>query len=127
MVQLSHPYMTTGKTIALTRLTFVGKVISLLLTVFNSKVPLGYNVAIRKISLIPNYIPPKESLCLLDRPCHGGGSRVCVCVCVFSCLTLLNLKPHCIQCLAQMCQFLLDGRMSQWDEGQSGVVTLTRL
>ena len=26
MVQLSHPYMTTGKTIALTRLTFVGKV-----------------------------------------------------------------------------------------------------
>ena len=28
-VQLSHPYMTTGKTIALTRRTFVGKVISL--------------------------------------------------------------------------------------------------
>ena len=28
--QLSHPYMTTGKTIALTRLTFVGKVMSLL-------------------------------------------------------------------------------------------------
>ena len=32
MVQLSHPYMTTGKTIALTRQTFVGKVMSL---VFN--------------------------------------------------------------------------------------------
>ena len=32
MVQLSHPYMTTGKTIALTRWTFVGKVMSL---VFN--------------------------------------------------------------------------------------------
>ena len=30
MVQLSHPYMTTGKTIALTRQTFVGKVTSLL-------------------------------------------------------------------------------------------------
>ena len=30
MVQVSHPYMTTGKTIALTRLTFVGKVMSLL-------------------------------------------------------------------------------------------------
>ena len=30
MVQLSHPYMITGKTIALTRLTFVGKVMSLL-------------------------------------------------------------------------------------------------
>ena len=32
-VQLSHPYMTAGKTIALTRQTFVGKVMSLL---FNS-------------------------------------------------------------------------------------------
>ena len=30
-VQLSHPYMTTGKTVALTRRTFVGKVMSLLL------------------------------------------------------------------------------------------------
>ena len=30
MVQLSHPYTTTGKTIALTRRTFVGKVTSLL-------------------------------------------------------------------------------------------------
>ena len=30
MVQLSHPYMTTGKTIALTRQTFAGKVMSLL-------------------------------------------------------------------------------------------------
>ena len=30
IVQLSHPYMTTGKTIALTRRTFVGKVTSLL-------------------------------------------------------------------------------------------------
>ena len=30
MVQLSHPYMTTGKTIVLTRRTFVGKVMSLL-------------------------------------------------------------------------------------------------
>ena len=30
IVQLSHPYMTTGKTIALTRQTFVGKVVSML-------------------------------------------------------------------------------------------------
>ena len=33
-VQLSHPYMTTGETIALTRRTFVGKVMSLLLNIF---------------------------------------------------------------------------------------------
>ena len=30
MVQLSHPYVTTGKTVALTRWTFVGKVMSLI-------------------------------------------------------------------------------------------------
>ena len=35
MVQLSHPYMTTGKTIALTRRTFVGKVMSLLFFFLN--------------------------------------------------------------------------------------------
>uniref|UniRef100_A0AC11DJQ4 Uncharacterized protein n=1 Tax=Ovis aries TaxID=9940 RepID=A0AC11DJQ4_SHEEP len=34
-VQLSHPYMTTGKTIALTTRTFVGKVISLLLNILS--------------------------------------------------------------------------------------------
>ena len=34
-VQLLHPYMTTGKTIALTRWTFVGKVISLLLNMLS--------------------------------------------------------------------------------------------
>ena len=38
IVQLSHPYMTTGKTIALTRQTFVGKVISLLLNMLSSLV-----------------------------------------------------------------------------------------
>ena len=35
-VQLSHPYMTTGKTIALTRWTFVGKVMSLLFNMLSS-------------------------------------------------------------------------------------------
>ena len=35
IVQLSHPYMTTGKTMALTRRTFVGKVISLLLNMLS--------------------------------------------------------------------------------------------
>ena len=34
-VQLSHPYMTTGKTVALTRRTFVGKVMSLLLNMLS--------------------------------------------------------------------------------------------
>src|SRR5574340_63382 len=34
-IQLSHPYMTTGKTIALTRWTFAGKVMSLLLNILS--------------------------------------------------------------------------------------------
>ena len=48
-VQLSHPYMTTGKTIALTRHTFFGKVISLL-----------FNMLSR---LVINFLP--RSKCLL--------------------------------------------------------------
>ena len=38
MVQLSHPYMTTGKTIALTRQTFVGKIMSLLFNMLSRPV-----------------------------------------------------------------------------------------
>ena len=38
MVQLSHPYMTTGKTIALTRQIFVGKVMSLLFNMLSTLV-----------------------------------------------------------------------------------------
>ena len=38
IVQLSHPYMTNGKTIALTRRTFVGKVMSLLFNMLSSLV-----------------------------------------------------------------------------------------
>ena len=48
-VQLSHPYMTTGKTIALTRWTFVGKVMSLLLNMLSR--------------LVINFLP--RSKCLL--------------------------------------------------------------
>ena len=41
IVQLSHPYMTTGKTIALTRQTFVGKVMSLIFNML-SKLVIGF-------------------------------------------------------------------------------------
>ena len=47
IVQLSHPYMTTGKTIALTRWTFVGKLTSLLLNMLSRLVMLNiytYNI-----------------------------------------------------------------------------------
>ena len=41
IVQLSHPYMTTGKTISLTRWTFVGKVMSLLFNMLSRLVIAG--------------------------------------------------------------------------------------
>ena len=47
MIQLSHPYMTTGKTIALTIQTFVSKVMSLLFNTlchsFSSKEQVSFN------------------------------------------------------------------------------------
>ena len=55
IVQLSHPYMTTGKTIALTRWTFVGKVMSLL-----------FNMLSR---LVITFLP--RSKCLLISWFHG--------------------------------------------------------
>ena len=42
IVQLSHPYMTTGKTIALTSQTFVGKVMSLLFNMLSQR-PMSLN------------------------------------------------------------------------------------
>ena len=42
IIHISHPYMTTGKTIALTRRTFVGKVMSLLFNILSRLVILFY-------------------------------------------------------------------------------------
>ena len=49
IVQLSHPYMTTGKTIALTRRTFVGKVMSLI-----------FNMLSRLITVFPKHNSNKK-------------------------------------------------------------------
>ena len=57
IVQLSHPYMTTGKTIALTRWTFVGKVISLLFFFF--LISLLFNMLSR---LVITFLPRSKSL-----------------------------------------------------------------
>ena len=64
-VQLSHPYMTTGKTIALTRRTFVGKVMSLLFNMLSRLVitflPRSKHLLISWLQLPPAVIlePPK--------------------------------------------------------------------
>ena len=68
IAQLSHPYMTTGKTIALTRWTFVGKVMALL---FNMLCRLAIAFLPRSKRLLISWLqspsavslgPPKKSL-----------------------------------------------------------------
>ena len=56
IVQLSHPCMTTGKTIALTRRTFVGKVMSLLFNML-SRLVITFLPRRRKVILIRALIP----------------------------------------------------------------------
>ena len=59
IVQLSHPYMTTGKTIALTRQIFVGKVMSLL---FNMLSRLVITVLPRSKHLLISWL---QSICVV--------------------------------------------------------------
>ena len=56
-VQLSHPYMTTGKIIALTRRTFVGKVMSLLLNMLSRLVSKKAEKTTRPFRYDLNQIP----------------------------------------------------------------------
>ena len=57
IVQLSHPYMTTGKTIALTRRTFVGKVMSLL---FNTLPAAAAAAAAKSLQSCPTLCDPRD-------------------------------------------------------------------
>ena len=61
MVQLSHPYMTTGKTIALTRWAFVGKVVSLL---FNMLSRLVMAFLPRSKHLLISWLQPPSAVIL---------------------------------------------------------------
>ena len=63
LVQLSHPYMTTGKTIALTRWTFVEKVMSLL---FNMLTRLVIAFLLRSKCLLISWLQSLSAM-MLDR------------------------------------------------------------
>ena len=69
IVQLSHPYMTTGKTIALTRWTFVGKVVSLL---FNMLSRLVIAFLLRSKHLLISWLQSPSAVILEPRKivCH---------------------------------------------------------
>ena len=69
IVQLSYPYMTTRKTIALTRWTFVGKVMSLL---FNMLSRVGHNFSSKEqassnfmatVTICSDFAPPQKKVC----------------------------------------------------------------
>ena len=66
IVQLSHPYMTTGKTIALTRWTFVGKVMSLLFNMLSRLV----------ISFLPTSLFMERKIIMCPLSGHGEISRL---------------------------------------------------
>ena len=77
MVQLSHPYMTTGKTVTLTIQTFVGKVISLFFKYavevchrFSSKEQVSYNSWLKSPSAV--ILEPREikSIIASRTGCH---------------------------------------------------------
>ena len=61
MVQLSHPYITTGKTIALTRWTFVGKVMCLL---FNMLSRLAITLLARSKHLLISWLQSPSAVIL---------------------------------------------------------------
>ena len=69
-VQLSHPYMTTGKTIALTRQTFVGKVISLLFNVLSAA-----SVAAKSLQSCPTLCDPRDGSPLGSCPWDSPGKN----------------------------------------------------
>ena len=75
IVQLSHPYMTTGKTIALTRQTFAGKVMSLLFNMLSS--------------LAITFLPRSEHLLIsiLITICSDFGAQE-------------NIVSHCFHCFS---------------------------
>ena len=73
MVQLSHPYMTTGKIIALTRQTFVGKVTSLL---FNMLSRLVITFLPRSKRLLISWLQSPSAVILEPKKIVSGSSSV---------------------------------------------------
>ena len=65
IIQLSHPYMITGKTIALTRWTFVDKVVSLL---FNMLSRLVITFLLRSKHLLISWLLQSSSTVILELP-----------------------------------------------------------
>ena len=102
-VQFLHPYMTTGKTIALTRRTFVGKVMSLLFNMLSRLVMTFLRRSKRLSHVKPFVIPcslPASLLCPWNSP--GQNTRVgsySLLQGIFPTQELNPSLPHCRQIL----------------------------
>ena len=72
-VQLSHPYMTTGKTIALTKRTFVGKVMSLLFNMLSRRIICGFYLFMY-VFFLPVMLPSEIPKLPTDPPVFGNFS-----------------------------------------------------
>ena len=79
MVQLSHPYITTGKTIALIRWTFVGKVMSLLLNML-SRLVITFLPRSKRLLIL--WLQSPSAVIQLCYPVHG---------CELSCFSQVQL------------------------------------
>ena len=87
IVQLSHPYMTTGKTIALTRQIFVGKVMSLL---FNALSSMVIAFLPRRKSLLISWL--QSSYAVILKPPQN---KACHCVHCFPIYLPWSHEPAC--------------------------------
>ena len=123
MVQLSYPYMTTGKTIALTRQTFVGKAMSLLFKML-SRLVIAF-LSRNKCVLI-SWLQSPSAVNMLRYTTemilgHPLGSffwekgikkgQLCVCVCV--CVEKPNSAWHIMACKIQGTPYT--GEESGWN------------
>ena len=77
IVQLSHPYMTTGKTIALTRWTFVGKVMSALFNML-SRLVIVFLPRSKRLLISWPQSPSEVILATLREPWMLQYSRLCL-------------------------------------------------
>ena len=126
IAQLSHPYPTTGKTVALTQWTFVNKVISLLFNILSRFVHKALN---NSVVLLPVWFfsttPPH---CFLWSS-HSGLISVWQAWLVFSCLRAFSVSFTCNSLFSEFCDFFSPSVIcvmppSQWKHSLS---TLTRV
>ena len=130
-VQLSHPYMTTGKTIALTRWTFVGKVMSLL---FNMLSRLVVTFLTRSKRLLISWLQSPSAVILEPKEIKSDtvstvspsishevmGSDAMILV-----FWMLSFKPNfSLSSFARVQPWWIQGNSKQWQRGEEKLIYL---